>query len=184
MQAMPRTSAELTAEEARTLRDAPSNRGTVELIVARPQPGQRAVLDSCELSVTEGLVGDSWATRAPGEEMLDCQVTLMSARAATLIAGTKDDWPPAGDQFFVDMDLSVEHLPPGTRLTIGDAEVRISEEPHLGCGKFISRYGVNAQKLVNSPVGRELRLRGVNAQVMRAGSVRVGDAVCRVGPDA
>jgi hypothetical protein len=30
-------------------------------------------------------------------------------------------------------------------------------------------------KFVNSPVGRELNLRGVNARVVRAGTIRVGD---------
>ena len=49
--------------------------------------------------------------------------------------------------------------------------------PHTGCGKFVRRFGVDAMKFVNSPVGRELNLRGVNAKVVRGGVVAQGDAI-------
>jgi MOSC domain-containing protein YiiM len=101
----------------------------------------------------------------------------MSARAAALIAGDRDRWPLAGDQLYVDLDLSGDNLPPGTRLAIGSAVVEVSDLPHLGCGKFTERYGAEARELVNSPEGVALNLRGINAQVVQSGTVRLGDAV-------
>jgi MOSC domain-containing protein YiiM len=107
------------------------------------------------------------------------QLTLMNVRSATLIAGAPDRRQLAGDQFFVDLDLSVENVPPGSRLKLGDATVEITEIPHRGCGKFSARFGVDALKFVNSEVGRELNLRGVNAKIIDGGVVRRGDAISK-----
>jgi MOSC domain-containing protein YiiM len=155
----------------------PKEAGTVELIVRRPAEEEREILDEAELDPVEGVVGDRWHGGGSGHP--DRQLTLMNARSAALIAQTRERWPLAGDQLYVDLDLSGARLPPGTRLEVGSAVVEITAEPHLGCGKFSRRFGVDALKFVNSDVGRELNLRGVNARVVTAGAVRTGDAIRR-----
>jgi MOSC domain-containing protein YiiM len=105
------------------------------------------------------------------------QITLMNARVAALVAGDPERRQLAGDQLFVDFDLSVANLPPGTRLSVGSATLEVSDQPHLGCGKFAARFGVDALKFVNSAVGRELNLRGVNARVVAGGPIRTGDPI-------
>jgi len=167
------------------IRRSPTDRGTVELVVRRPGEGEREVLERATLDPVEGLVGDSWSTRGsvrngPQAANRGRQLTMMNSRVAALIAGEPDRWAPAGDQLYVDLDLSRENLAPGTRLTVGSALIEISDEPHLGCGKFLSRFGLDAQRFVNSRVGRELNLRGVNAMVIEAGVVRTGDEIARV----
>jgi len=163
-----------------TVRAAPRDEGVLELIVVRPDVGERRCLDEAELDLEEGVVGDRW--RASGRSggrpsNLDAQVTLMSSRAATLVARDRNRWPLAGDQLYVDLDLSSEHLPPGTRLAIGHAVLEVTAEPHTGCKKFTERFGLDAMRFVNSPEGRELNLRGINARVVEPGTFRVGDAV-------
>jgi MOSC domain-containing protein YiiM len=165
------------------IRRSPSDAGTVELVVRRPAVDEREVLEHAQLDPQEGLIGDSWRARASGSSKHaanpDLQVTLMNARVAQLVAQARERWPLAGDQLYVDFDLSVENLPPGTRLNVGTATIEVTAEPHRGCGKFSRRFGVDAMKFVNSPAGRELNLRGVNARVVSAGTVRPGDAIRR-----
>jgi MOSC domain-containing protein YiiM len=166
------------------VRGAPADAGTLELIARRPAEEQREILDTGELDLRVGLVGDMWAERPSsstpdGGPNPEAQVTLMSARAVALVAAGDEHerWAQAGDQLYVDLDLSQENLPPGTRLRIGDAVLEVTEAPHLGCGKFSRRFGVDALKFVNSKVGRELRLRGVNARVVEPGAIATGDEV-------
>jgi MOSC domain-containing protein YiiM len=140
------------------------------------------VLAEATLDVDEGLIGDNWRARGyrkhtDGSPHPDMQINMMNARAAALIAGTEERWALAGDQLYVDLDLSGANLPPGTRLSIGSAVLEVTAEPHTGCKKFVSRFGLDAMRFVNSPVGRELNLRGINAKVVRSGTIRVGDAV-------
>jgi hypothetical protein len=166
------------------IRGAPADTGTVELIVRRPEVEAREVLDAADLDEAEGLVGDCWRTRGSksmedGSANPDCQITLMNARSAAAIAGPRERWPLAGDQLYVDFDLSGANLPPGTRLQLGDAVLEVSAEPHLGCGKFAKRFGVDALKFVNSAAGRELNLRGINTRVVRGGEVRTGAAISK-----
>jgi MOSC domain-containing protein len=167
------------------IRRSPEEAGSVEMIARRPSPDEREVVTEAELDPVEGLVGDCWRTRGSsavedGSAHPGRQVTLMNARAAALLAGERDRWPLAGDQLYVDLDLSDANLPPGTRLAVGSATIEITTEPHHGCGKFSKRFGVDAVRFVNSAVGRELNLRGVNARVLTAGTVRIGDAIHRV----
>jgi MOSC domain-containing protein len=163
-----------------SIRSAPRDAGELLLIVRRPAIGEREVLDVGHLDVVDGLMGDTWKSR-PSSRMPDraphpdMQINIMGARAIALIAGDKARWALAGDQLFLDMDLAGENLPPGTRLEIGTALLEVTGEPHTGCGKFVERFGVDAMKFVNSPVGRALCLRGINARVVRNGVVRVGD---------
>ena len=164
------------------IRDAPADTGVVELIVRRPEADEREVVSEVRLDVDEGLVGDSWRARGnrhtpDGSADPEAQLTVMNARAADAVAGDVSRWPLAGDQIYADFDIGVEHLPPGTRITIGDAELEVSEKPHTGCAKFSARFGTDALRFVNSPEGRRLRLRGMNTRITKSGTVRVGDPI-------
>ncbi len=182
----------LTTEELHAgldhIRDAPKDHGTLRLIVRRPSINAREVLDEGELSAEEGLVGDTWHVRGSsrskdGRAHPDMQLNIMGARAVALVAQSPDRWQLAGDQLFVDLDVSAENLPAGTRLAIGTAIVEVTPQPHTGCDKFVARFGLDAMKFVNSPIGRSLNLRGINAKVVKPGVVRVGDQVSKVGAD-
>jgi hypothetical protein len=158
----------------------PADEGTVELVVRRPAEGEREVLEEGLLDPEHGLVGDDWRDRVGRRgQALDraLQLTLMNARAIALIAGSRDRWALAGDQLYVDFDLSPENLPPGTRLAVGDALVEVTDELHAGCAKFTERFGSAAIRFVNSPGGRARRLRGMYAKVVTAGAVRPGDSI-------
>ena len=185
-----------TAAEHRTMaqleaglddvRGAPKDEGVLQLIVQRPERGERKLVDEGTLDVAVGLVGDNWSTRGStvtpdGLADPEMQVTLMSSRAADLVAGGRERWHIAGDQLFVDMDISTANLPPGARLAIGTAVLEVSVKPHTGCAKFSARFGTDALRLVSSEVGRGLCLRGINAKVVRSGGVRVGDTVRKLG---
>ncbi len=164
------------------IRNAPTDGGTVELIATRPAVDEREVLTEARLDTHDGLVGDTWRTRGSsrtpdGGPNPDSQITLMNARAAAAIAGEREHWALAGDQLYVDLDLSQTNLPPGSRIQIGSAVIEFSETPHTGCAKFSARFGNDALRFVNSPAGRELRLRGANCRVVMAGIVRPGDSI-------
>ncbi len=170
--------AEILERGLAEIREAPAAAGPVELIVRRPAEGAREVLEEGVLDLELGLVGDRWqlgAHAAEGDR--SAQVTVMSARAIALIAGDPERWALAGDQLYVDLDLSVENLPAGTHLALGTAVLSVRAEPHTGCAKFSSRFGSSALRFVNSPEGRSLRLRGLNATVIEPGVVRYGDAI-------
>ena len=180
----PVTPLTLTALEAGLdhIRKSPTDGGPVELIVRRPATGEREVLPLAELDPDHGLIGDNWRTRGngstpDGSAHPEMQLNIMNVRAAALIAGHRDRWPLAGDQLYVDLDLSLANLPPGTRLALGGAVIEVTAVPHTGCAKFIHRFGSDAMKFVNAPVGRSLNLRGINAKVLQPGSIRTGDIV-------
>jgi hypothetical protein len=181
-----RTTAELEAGLDH-VRGAPTASGVIELIVSRPGPGERQVLDEGELTHADGLAGDTWLTRGSrhspdGSSEVARQLTIMSARAAALFAGERERWPLAGDQVYVDLDISVDNLPPGTRMRLGDATVEISEALHTGCAKFATRFGREALRLVGTEEGRRLRLRGLNAIVVEPGTIRPGDDATVIRP--
>jgi len=164
------------------IRQAPKDHGTLKMIVQRPREDERNVIDQGELSLTEGLVGDNWKGRGSkhtpdGSAHLYAQITVMNARCIALLAQSEERWALAGDQLYVDFDLSEENIPPGTRLAIGSAILEVSAEPHSGCKKFSARFGVEALQFVNSPEGKRLHLRGINAKVIQGGTIRAGDAV-------
>jgi len=163
------------------IRESPREDGAIALIVCRPEEDGREVLVQGELSTSSGLIGDNWDTSGGAEPPdVTVQLTLMNSRAAEAVAGARERWPLAGDQLYVDFDLSGTHLPPGTRLKVGNAVIEVTDEPHRGCGKFAARFGVDAMKFVNSPVGRELNLRGINTRVVVGGSVKVGDGITKL----
>jgi len=158
----------------------PSDLGPLRLIVRRPKSNLREVLETARLELSAGLVGDAWSAGGHGSPAdPEAELTLMNSRAIALIAGEKDHWPLAGDQLYVDLNLSTENLPPGTLLAVGSAIIAVTAEPHTGCAKFRSRFGPDAVKFVNSNEGRRLNLRGVNAKIIQPGEIRVGDAVTK-----
>ncbi len=158
---------------------APRDIGYLEMIVRRPAVNKREVIDSAAIDFENGLVGDNWLTRGSsrttnGLGHPEMQLNVMNYRFALLIAGDRERVPHAGDQLFVDLDLNRDNLPPGTRLTIGSAVIEVTAVPHLGCRKFVERFGLDAMKFANSEFGRQHNLRGVNAKVIRSGEITVG----------
>ena len=171
------------------IRRSPRDDGAVRLIVRRPENARREVVDTAELDPVQGLIGDNWSTRGSsrtpdGSSHPEMQLTLMNARVISLVAQAASRWSLAGDQLIVDMDLSVDNLPPGTRLRAGSAVIEITPTPHTGCKKFVSRYGADALKFVSTTTGKRLRLRGVNARVLQPGRLRVGDSLRRIASDS
>lgn len=170
------------------IRQSPKDHGTLKMIVRRPQDDGRETVTEAEITLTDGLVGDNWRQRGSkhmpdGSANPEAQITVMNARIIALVARSEERWPLAGDQLFVDLDLSEENLPPGTRLAIGTLVVEVSAVPHTGCRKFSDRFGVEAMKFVNSPEGKQLHLRGINTRVVQPGTIRVGDVVRKVSRD-
>jgi len=173
--------AELEAALPATLQS-PKDEGTLELVVRRPALGRRDVLETGELDLSTGLVGDTWNIRtstrtSDGSPHPDMQINVMNSRVIAMLAGEKTRWGLAGDQLYVDLDLSADNLPPGTQLAIGSAVIEVTAQPHTGCIKFVQRFGVDAMKFVNSPERRALHLRGINARVVVPGRIRTGDRV-------
>lgn len=162
------------------IRRAPADGGRLALIVRRPATDARDLVERAELDPAVGLVGDNWQARGSkampdGSAHPDAQVTLTNVRAIAHIAQDPARWPLAGDQLYVDLDLSDDNLPPGTRLAIGGAVVEVTALPHNGCAKFAARFGPDAMRFVNSPEGKRLHLRGINAKIVVGGAIRVGD---------
>jgi hypothetical protein len=168
-----------------TIRQSPKDRGRLELIVRRPLMGEREVLEEGQLDPVQGLVGDDWIKRtstrtSDGSPHPDMQITIMNTRLTSLLAQEKNHWQLAGDQLFMDLDLSVDNLPPGTQLSIGEAVLEITDQPHTGCVKFSGHFGLDALKFISSPTGKELRLRGIYAKVVQPGVIRVGDLAKKI----
>jgi hypothetical protein len=161
--------------------EAPFDDGRLELIVRRPAVDEREIVHEARLDLEVGLVGDRWANRDKERTpaYLAAQLTLIGTRLLATIEPDRTRWPIAGDQLYVDLDLCEDHLPVGSRLAIGSAVIEVSAEPHTGCAKFSARFGSEALRWINSPAGRAHRLRGLNARVVQAGSVRQGDVIRR-----
>jgi len=174
---MHRTTAELE-EFLDHISASPSDGGPIEMIVRRPGEDERETVESGRLDRELGLVGDDWSRR--GEPHPGTELTLINSRVLEAVAGDRDRWPLAGDQIVVDLDLSKDNLPAGTRLKVGDAEVEISPIPHTGCAKFAARYGREGLRFVNVGEGRERRFRGVYATVIEDGSFSIGDKITKV----
>ena len=167
------------------VRQSPKDKGVLEMIVRRPQDDEREVVVSGELDPLQGLVGDNWKVRgskstADGSANINMQLTIMNSRTIALVAQEQERWPLAGDQLYIDLDLGASNLPPGTHLALGSAVIEVSAQPHTGCKKFSSRFGVDAMKFVNSPEGKQLHLRGINAKVVQAGIIHVDDIVRKI----
>jgi len=167
------------------IRQSPRDEGVLKMIVRRPNIDERELVEECELDREQGLAGDSWKVRgsshtSDGSANVNAQLTIMNSRVIALLAQDEARWPLAGDQLYIDMDLSDDNIPPGTRLALGSAVIEVSAQPHTGCKKFSSRFGVDAIKFVNSPEGKQLHLRGINTRVIQAGTIRVGDVLKKI----
>jgi MOSC domain len=178
---MHRTTEQLQAKLDHILQ-VPSDAGHIEMIVRRPDEDRREVVDTAILDATRGLVGDNWEKRLDedGNPHFDAQLTIMNSRVADAVAVSRERWPLAGDQIYVDMDISKENLPAGSRIQVGEAVVEISEVPHTGCPKFAERFGKDALRFANVGIGKENRFRGVNAFVVEGGSLKTGDRITKL----
>lgn len=176
-------SLERLEEQLKEIQNVPIDVGTVELIVRRPADEEREVLAEGFIDVDRGLVGDIWHRRIPagltGPDP-EAQLTVVNAQAYAIIAGGRERWPLAGDQLFLQFDISEANVPSGSRLQIGTAVIEFSQKPHTGCKKFSGRFGLDALRFVSTPLGKSLRLRGANCRVVQSGVVRVGDLVRKV----
>lgn len=162
------------------IREAPKEEGVLELIVRRPEVDGREVLQEGQLDLVEGLVGDTWRKRASsrtkdGSAHPDMQLNVMNSRVTGLISPDRSRWPLAGDQLYVDFDLSAANVPPGTQLALGSAIIQVTDQPHTGCSKFKARFGLDALKFISNPTGKTLQMRGINAKVVQPGTIRAGD---------
>ena len=167
------------------LRQAPKDDGVLQLIVCRPEEDQRQEMDQAELDPVKGLIGDNWIVRGSrrtpdGSAHPDMQINIMNVRVTALVAQERERWPLAGDQLYIDMDLSKENLPAGSRIQVGSAVLEVSHLPHTGCHKFVARFGLDAMKFVNSEVGLQNCFRGINAKVVQAGTVQVGQTAKKI----
>jgi hypothetical protein len=163
----------------------PFDNGILEMLVRRPKIGEREVLQTGELDLEVGLIGDNWKTRGSSRTTdsfghPEMQLNIMNSRAIALLAQEKERWQLAGDQLFIDFNLSDENLPVGSRLKIGEAIIEVTPIPHNGCKKFTERFGVEAVEFVNSEIGKKFHLRGINAKVIKAGKITVGDSVTKI----
>lgn len=188
----PANARHLTADELHAgmneIRRSPKDGGVVKMIVRRPAVDERETLQTATVDLREGLLGDNWQQRgnpmtADGSADPEMQLNIMNARVIELVAISKERWPLAGDQIFVDLDLSKDNLPVGTQLRLGDAIIEVTEPPHTGCKKFVARFGLEAMKFVNSGEGKRLCLRGINAKVVKSGSFAVGDRATKLASD-
>ena len=167
------------------IRRSPADGGSLRMIVQRPAVNEREVVATGELDVDVGLVGDSWESRGSrstpdGSADPAAQLNIVNSRVLAMLAQSKERWQLAGDQLIIDLDMSVDNLPPGTRLSIGSAVIEVSEKPHTGCAKFAERFGNDALRFVSTPTGNRLRLRGACARVVQSGHIRVEDLATKV----
>jgi MOSC domain-containing protein YiiM len=157
--------------------ESPKDNGVLNLICRRQSENEREVLETGELDIEKGLVGDDWLRR---DGKYETQLTIMNSRIIDLIAQDENRWKLAGDQLFVDLNLTDENLPHGTQLQIGSAIIEVTPQPHNGCKKFVERFGLDAMKFVNSPIGKQFHLRGIYAKVVQSGTIRQGDIVKKI----
>lgn len=167
------------------IKQSPADNGLLRSIVIRPASDLRVRLQECRLSPEGGTEGDQWAkgcwlTLPDGKPHPDVQIAMINSRLIDLLAGSPDRWELAGDNLYADLDLSRDNLAPGQRLRIGECILEITNEEHKGCDKFRDRFGMDAVRFVNSPLGKRLRLRGIYAKVVQAGCVRVGDTIQKI----
>lgn len=180
---MPRhlTRAELEAGLSEILKS-PKDNGRVEAIIVRPESEERRFIPRTRLTLAGGVEGDhweygSWKSTDEGRPHPNVQISIMNSRCINHIAGSHENWAPAGDNLFVDLDISPDNTPPGTRISLGSAILEVTETPHNGCAKFVERYGRDATVFVNTGEGKRLRLRGIYARVVKDGQVSVGDQI-------
>jgi MOSC domain-containing protein YiiM len=152
----------------------PQDRGTVVLVVSRPDTGIRELPERCSLTLTGGVHGDRWSRKSGAKP--DNQITIIRSDVARLVANGQAP-ELCGDNLHVDLDLSDQNLPAGTRVRIGTALCEVTPLPHTGCSKFSARFGPDARAFTNAPENAHLRLRGLHVRVIEEGTVSPGDAI-------
>jgi hypothetical protein len=167
------------------IKSSPKVEGTLDMIVVRPEKKKRSTPATCMLSLKEGVQGDHWAkgcwkSLPDGSPDPSVQVAIMNSRCLDLIAGSRERWPLAGDNLIVDLDLGVDNLMPGQRLSLGDTILEITEVPHNGCANFKERYGIDALQFISTKTGKDMRLRGIYAKIVKDGAVSLGDTIRKV----
>ncbi len=154
----------------------PRDQGRVEGCVLRPAAGERLVAGEIRVTPEDGVLGDAWARSSDRRD--GNQISLINVHLLRAIAhGDEARMPLSGDNLQVDLDLSERNLPTGARLWIGDAVLEITPDPHRPCRSFHERFGADAVKKVTRANRTGRRGRGVMARVLRAGTIRVGDAI-------
>jgi hypothetical protein len=171
------TTAELEAG-LEHIRQSPKDKGALMCIFVRPEVDRRVALQKCEMSVEQGVHGDMWLRK--GTPNIEAQIMLINTRAIALLARTPDRWGLAGDQLYVDLDLSEDNLPVGQRIAVGTAILEVTSKPHKGCTKFAQRFGKEALAFVNAAEGWQLHMRGICARVVQSGTAKVGDRVVKI----
>ena len=172
-----KTTAELN-EALPFIQQSPQTAGILEAIVARPGTNERTVLKEAQLSLEGGLQGDRWHKKY-GPDHTENQISIINIRVIDLMATDPDHRILAGDNLYVDFDISADHLKPGQQFSIGEVVLEITPKPHNGCKKFAQRFGQDAVRWVNTPTGKHLHLRGIFARVIQGGTIRVGDTIRR-----
>jgi MOSC domain-containing protein YiiM len=157
-----------------TLPGAPRNRGRVVLMVRRRERGRREAPHRLQLTPETGVPGDAWITR--GQPDPAAQIAVMQADVAELIANGQP-LELFGDNLFLELELSVANIPPGSRVRVGNATMEVTPKAHNGCRKFQARFGLDALRFVSDPYLRLRNLRGIYMRVLEPGEVAVGDPV-------
>jgi MOSC domain-containing protein YiiM len=152
----------------------PRDSGRVMLVVRRRPDRMRETLGRVELQPEDGVPGDAWGRREHRDP--EAALTVMQVDVAELIANGQP-LTVFGDNLFLDLDLSAQNLPTGSRLRVGRALLEVTAKPHNGCHKFAARFGHDALRLVSRPERRQRNLRGIYMRVVEAGEVAVGDPV-------
>ncbi len=161
-------------ERFRALPAPPRDTGRVRLLVARAENEKRLTPERVHLTPEAGMPGDSWARSTP--DFADAQLAVMRSDAAELFANGQP-LTLFGDNLFVELDLSSDNLPTGTRLRAGSVTLEVTPEPHNGCSKFRGRFGHDALRMTADRALRDQHLRGIYVRVIEAGDLSVGDEI-------
>jgi hypothetical protein len=154
-----------------SLLPAPTDQGQVRLVVMKGQGGRRETPERIFLNPIAKAPGEA------GDDQEDeDQLAIMQHGVADLIANGQP-LPLFGDNLFLDLDLSLENLPPGSQLRVGKAILQVTPLPHNGCSKFRGRFGDNALRFVSKKELRHRNLRGIYMRVLEGGEVGPGDRV-------
>ena len=160
--------------ELGSLPSPPTDSGRLRVIVRRLPDGSRERPERVRLTPEKGVPGDGWDRRPPRDP--EAQLAVMRSDIAELIANGQS-LELFGDNLFVDLDVSAENLPDGTRLRVGEAVVEVTPFPHNGCAKFSARFGLDALRFVQAPATRSQNRRGIYWKVLEAGDAGIGDSI-------
>jgi len=152
----------------------PRASGRLGLVVRRTPDKSRETPEAVELRSARGVPGDAWDRQPNGNP--EAALTVMQVDVATLIANGQP-LTVFGDNLFLELDLSRENLPIGSRVRVGASLLEVTAKPHNGCRKFVARFGEDALRLVADPGLRHRNLRGIYMRVVERGTVTVGDPV-------